>query len=105
MLLKHAYRQLYLWGPRALGFWGGAEQQDICSSITSVSGSFWARNAAACADLIDRRIQSVVVLVRAAVITALMWHTLVTFSVAATALCAHTIARQLPRLKSPHTRQ
>jgi hypothetical protein len=56
---------LYLEGPRAFGFWGGATMADICAQLTNTRAQFWnteAGAAAECADIVHRHYWSYVVL-------------------------------------------
>jgi hypothetical protein len=60
---------LYLDGPRAWGFWGGATLPDICAQLTNTRSEFWNSNAATldeCTDIVERHYWSYVVLVSSA---------------------------------------
>lgn len=41
MLVARPLAQLYLHGPRQLGFWGGSEEADICAHLTGSPADFW----------------------------------------------------------------
>lgn len=57
---------LYLEGPRAWGFWGGATFPDICAQLTNTRAQFWEQSAdasAECVSIVQRHYWSYVVLV------------------------------------------
>ena len=49
-------RELYLRGPALLGAWEGRPIHDVCAQMTQTSAAFWAAEAAACIDMIDRKV-------------------------------------------------
>jgi len=56
---------LYLEGPRAWGFWGGATLPDICAQLTNTRAQFWNEESTAfreCEDIVQRHYWSYVVL-------------------------------------------
>lgn len=56
---------LYLEGPRAWGFWGGATFADICAQLTNTRAQFWEQSdsaSAECQDIVQRHYWSYVVL-------------------------------------------
>jgi len=54
------FRNLYISGPAALGFWQGADPESICAQLTGTSESVWHHPDAApeCFSLIDRRFEA-----------------------------------------------
>ena len=70
-------RQLYVHGPRWSGFWGGAELSDICAELTGAPSRFWAHHTQQCLELVDRRVESVRLMVRFVAVVGLLWHTTV----------------------------
>lgn len=56
--------QLYLFGPSILGFWEGQRAEDICNSMTNIPSRHWENNIEECFDLIYRRFNSYVVLMK-----------------------------------------
>lgn len=54
-------RVLFLRGPSMLGFWGGAAVSDICASMTQVAASFWDQHPAQCLDIIDQKVDTLLV--------------------------------------------
>lgn len=73
-LLIYPIRKLYLYGPRwgSVGFWEGRQREDICAEITGSPASFWKQSEAQCNALIDRKVQSVAVLLAVSAYTYLM---------------------------------
>lgn len=52
-----ATNTIYLHGPSlwGYGFWEGASEADICSSVTGVSSAFWMTNESMCLEIIERK--------------------------------------------------
>ena len=57
----------YTHGPRWMGAWEGAEDATVCAHIGNGDASFWAEHADECARMIERRVASHVVVLRAVV--------------------------------------
>jgi len=85
-------RQLYLRGPTYLGFWGGADAEDICADLTGTPSRTWRVDIASCADIIERRYQSFRVLVSFAFLCVVLWQVLVTALVCFQFLLIHLAA-------------
>lgn len=64
-------RELYMKGPHfsSLGFWMGMEDHDICAEMTSTSSDIWRDRRDHCLSVIEKRFESVHVLLR----TAILW--------------------------------
>lgn len=69
--LTYPIRKLYLFGPRwgSVGFWEGRQKEDICAEITGSPAAFWKQAEAQCDALINRKVQSVAVLLAAGAYT------------------------------------
>jgi hypothetical protein len=58
-------KMLYLKGPNfsGFGFWEGKDPAGICSQLSNVPASFWVSNKQECEGMIERKLESIVVLV------------------------------------------
>jgi hypothetical protein len=54
--------------PRILGGWEGAAPADICAQITGVSSDMWVGNLEECAQVINRRVHALTVVVELATV-------------------------------------
>ena len=88
-------RSLYLRGPRwgSFGFWAGADPEDICAELTGVASGFWSDQVGQCARVIQRRIDSFVVLVQCATLVFSVWQTLLVANV----LIVHILTNRIDR--------
>lgn len=87
-------RRLYLRGPRlwGWGFWGGAAVEDICASISNAPARFWSEHLDACADLIARDVDSLVVICE----TVLYFYVLFNVALVLWRILAQLISRGRP---------
>ena len=61
ILLAHPIRRAYLNGPSRLGCWAGRSESHICASLTGVDAVHWDSNPLECTAIVDRDVNSVVV--------------------------------------------
>jgi len=59
-VLLFPFRNLYIHGPAALGFWQGASTEKICAQLSGTSEVFWSDsdNYFECEAMIDRRFEA-----------------------------------------------
>lgn len=57
-------KNLYLHGPKFLGFWEGKENSDICEKISGVNSNFWKYNRIECDNMIDKKFNSLIVVIQ-----------------------------------------
>ncbi len=62
-LVKMPLHTLYFSGPTMLGFWGGAQFEDICYSLTGTTAGFWVKNYAQCAQLCAQKFDAFTIIV------------------------------------------
>ena len=92
-------RTLYLKGPSYLGFWAGADSEDICADLTGVSSRTWRLNPAGCFEVIERRYQSFRVMVTFAIFCVVCWQAMVTTILTMQVVAVHLLAQN--RFKPP----
>lgn len=51
-------------GPAWLGGWGGADDADVCATVTSTGAAHWVVNPAQCTEIIERRFNEFVAVQR-----------------------------------------
>jgi hypothetical protein len=61
-------------GPRILGCWEGDTTMDICARLSGVTSSMWHDNQFECDALINRRVESMLVLGETVVVLTLLYH-------------------------------
>lgn len=72
ILIGAPLKYLYLHGPRLIG-WEGRYQEDICQEISNVPSDFWSKNVLECEQMIDRRFNSIYILVQVCIYCAMVY--------------------------------
>lgn len=85
---------LYRRGPRALGFWAGKDDAEVCAELTGVRFDHWVAHAADCEERIRAQCESWVVLLLVALYMFVLFLSLRGALRAAEALCAQCCCRR-----------
>lgn len=72
ILIGAPLKYLYFHGPRWIG-WEGRYHEDICQEISNVPSEFWSKHALECEQTIDRRFNSMYILVQVFIYCAMVY--------------------------------
>lgn len=74
LVLDAPLMHVYLNGPRCVGFWEGANTEDICAELTGVHSAHWYQNPDLCDALVERKFEALITVVYAVGYMGVLWR-------------------------------